>query len=142
MPDLAEAVLEGSVLLQSISDLSNLTGLRLFSSLRSEKSKRICLLASFLHLENSRPCGSYGGRGMQQASPTCSAHVHPQCCLSAGSGWAVLLATVPGLAGTGGSSPPLTKCFRPHSQNNFDILGKERNLTRHCAWLAKVLLTA
>lgn len=39
MPDLAEAVLEGSVLLQSISDLSNLTGLRLFPSLHSEKSE-------------------------------------------------------------------------------------------------------
>lgn len=41
----------------------------------------------------------------------------------------------------GGSSPPLMKCFRPHSQNDFDILEKERNLTRHCAWLAKLLLT-
>lgn len=57
MPDPAEAVLEGSVLLQSISDLSNLTGLRLSPSLQSGKSKRISFLASFLLLENSRPYG-------------------------------------------------------------------------------------
>lgn len=117
MPDPAEAVLEGSALLQSISDLSNLTGLRLFSSLHSGKSKRISFLVFFLlvwktavpvdHMEGE------GCRGMQQqAFPTCSAHVHPQCCgLSAGSGQAVLLATVPGLAGTRGSCPPVTECF-------------------------------
>lgn len=66
MPDPAEAVLEGCVLLQSISDHSNLTGLRLFPSLHSEKSKGISFLASFLLLENSGPYGSYGGRGMQR----------------------------------------------------------------------------
>lgn len=66
VPDPAQAVLEGSVLLQSIADLSDLASLRLFPSLCSGKSKRISLLASFLRLENSRPCGSYGGRGMQR----------------------------------------------------------------------------
>ena len=51
MPGPAEAVLEGSVLLQSISDLSDLTGLRLFPSLCSGKSKRVsfssCVLPPF-----------------------------------------------------------------------------------------------
>lgn len=51
------------------------------------------------------------GRGMQQAPPTHFAHLHPRCCIAAGSGQAVLPATIPGLAGTAGSSPPLTKCF-------------------------------
>lgn len=66
MPDLAGAVLEGSVLLQSISHLSNLPGLRLFPSLHSGKLKSISFLASSLLLENSHPYGSYGGRGMQR----------------------------------------------------------------------------
>lgn len=85
-----------------------------------------------------------GCRGTQQAPPARSAHLHPGYCVAAGSDQAVLPTTVlglAGLAGTGGSSSPLTKCFRPRSQNDFDILGKERNLTRHCAWLAKLLLT-
>lgn len=48
VPDPAQAVLEGSILLQSIADLSDLASLRLFPSLCSGKSKRISLLASFL----------------------------------------------------------------------------------------------
>lgn len=80
MPDPAEAVLEGSVLLQNISDLSNLTGLRLFLSLHSGKSKSISFLASFLHLENSCLCGSYGGRGMQRDAAGTSHMLCP--CLS------------------------------------------------------------
>lgn len=50
MPDLAGAVLEGSVLLQSISHLSNLPGLRLFPSLHSGKIKKdflSCILPPF-----------------------------------------------------------------------------------------------
>ena len=73
-----------------------------------------------------------------------SARLHPRCCVAAGSGQAVLPAAVPGLAGLAGArgcSLQLMKRFRPRSQNNFDILGKERDLAWHCAWLAKLLLT-
>lgn len=55
-----------------------------------------------------------GCRGMQQAPPAHSAHLHPWCCVAAGSSQALLPAAIPGLAGlagTGGSSRPLTECF-------------------------------
>lgn len=145
VPDRAESVLEGSVLLQNTSDLSDLTGLSFSPPSALENQKGFLFLCPSSVWKTVIPVDHTVGeqcRGMQQASPTCSAHVHPQCSAAVGSGRAVLLTTVPGLAGTRGSSPPLTKCFRPHSQNNFDILGKERNLTRHCAWLAKLSLTA
>lgn len=105
-----------------------------FPSLNTAASKVIYLLAWLLRLEARRPCRSLGQRGTQQVP---SAHFHPWCFIAAGSGQA----THPRLAGTRGTSPLLMKCFRLHSQNNFDVWGEQRNLTRHCAWLAKLLLT-